>query len=173
MTCWLVKNITDFYVVWIIATRHQGLCQKIVTYLLSKAQTEAMWWPQVVTGANLSIEGSAIVCFSLPQLTHKDSILYHKAVKVTIDAPNFAKVFVDLIVCLQVVTNSGTFYPQNLSLLCYFLCIRRSPFYRKLTALPKGQIATSRVYLWVFVSSKLLSALSVCQLQTRWVAWIF
>ena len=44
------------------------------------------------------------------QSTHKNSILHYKAVKVTINIPNFAKVIVNVIVCLQVVTNSGALY---------------------------------------------------------------
>ena len=49
-----------------------------------------------------------------PRLTRKDSIPHHKAVKVTIDAPDFAEVIVNVIICLQVVTNSGAFYPLEL-----------------------------------------------------------
>ena len=51
------------------------------------------------------------------------------AVKVMIEAPNFAEVIVDVIVYLPVVANNNTLYPQNVLLLCYFLWIRRSPFY--------------------------------------------
>ena len=62
-----------------------------------------------------------MICFLLPQSTHKNSILYHKAVKVMINASNFAKIIVNVIVCLSVVTNSGALYTSlNLSLLFYF-----------------------------------------------------
>ena len=40
-----------------------------------------------------------MVCFSSLQLTHKDSILYYKTVKVTINTPNFAEVIFDVVVC--------------------------------------------------------------------------
>ena len=54
-----------------------------------------------------------MVRFSSPRLTHEDSILHYKAVKVTINAPGFAEVILDVVVrhhCLpgSVVTNSGS-----------------------------------------------------------------
>ena len=55
-------------------------------------------------------KATVMICFSSPQLTHKNSILHYKAVKVMINASNFAEVIVDVIVCLQVITNSSAFY---------------------------------------------------------------
>ena len=70
--------------------------------------------------------------FSSPRSTHEASILHHKAVKVTIDAPNFAEVIFDAVICHHgipgsVITDSRSlFSPWNLSLLCYFPDVRRN-----------------------------------------------
>ena len=46
-----------------------------------------------------------MVRFSPLQSTHKDSILYYKAVKVTIDVPEFVDVILDIVVCRQNLPN--------------------------------------------------------------------
>ena len=45
-------------------------------------------------------KATAMVCFSSLRLTREDSILHHKAVKVTINALDFAEVIINVIVCL-------------------------------------------------------------------------
>ena len=42
-------------------------------------------------------KAAAIVCFSLPQSTYKDSILHYKAVKIKINAFNIAKVILNIV----------------------------------------------------------------------------
>ena len=54
-----------------------------------------------------------MVRFSSPRSTHEDSILHYKAVKVTINAPDFAEVILDVVVSRHdfpgsVVTNRGS-----------------------------------------------------------------
>ena len=56
-------------------------------------------------------KAAAMVSFSSTRSTHKDSILQFKAVKVTIDTSSFAEAIVNVIISLQVVTNSGALYP--------------------------------------------------------------
>ena len=52
------------------------------------------------------------------QLTHKDSILHHKAVKVTIITPNFAEVIFNYSFPDLVVTNSIALYPIETCYCC-------------------------------------------------------
>lgn len=40
-----------------------------------------------------------MICFLSPKLTYKNSILHYKAIKVMINALNFAKVIFDIVVC--------------------------------------------------------------------------
>ena len=117
-----------------------------------------MWQPQIVTGADLSIEGfvhefeslrhsteclfppirnaAAMVCFSSPRLTHKDSILHYTF---TINAPNFAEVILNVVVCHHglpgsVVTNSSALYPLELIIVMLLSMHQTQPFYRVLSA---------------------------------------
>ena len=39
---------------------------------------------------------AAMVCFSLLQSTHEESIIYYKAVKITINTPKLAEVILDV-----------------------------------------------------------------------------
>ena len=61
-------------------------------------------------------KAAATIHISSLRSTHKDSILYYKSVKVTINTPSFAKVILDVVVCYHyllgmVVSDSGAFYP--------------------------------------------------------------
>ena len=95
---------------------------------------DLLWWSTKCLFLPIR-KATAMVRFSSPQLTHKNSILYYKAVKVTINIPNFAEVNLNVVVCCHnlldlllpietfsnificnrglldsVVTNSGTLY---------------------------------------------------------------
>ena len=97
-------------------------------------------------------QAAAMVRFSSPRSTHKDSILHYKAVKIMIDAPGFAEVILDVVVRHHsllgpVVTNSSTLYPLETCCRCVIfnaVFLRRSIC--KPAALPKGQIAASKAY---------------------------
>ena len=63
-------------------------------------------------------KAAAMVRFSSPRSTHKDSILHYKAVKVTINTPDFAEVIFDHGFLDSVVTNSGSLYPLGTCRCC-------------------------------------------------------
>ena len=182
------------------ASRHRDWLTKIVFYTTRQSRLRSM----TPTPRKPS---STYVTFKSPRRSTecqfppigKYSTLQYKAVKVTIDTPDFAEVISDVVICHHdlldsaiamealsgivvchhdlldsVVTNSNALYPLGTCHYCamfYALdAVLLSCPICKLAALPKGRIATSKAYLWVFVSSEPLSVLSVCQLQTRWVA---
>ena len=117
-----------------------------------------------------------MVYFSLLRSTHKNSILYYKAVKVTINASNLTKVIFDGVVYRHnlpdwllpkkiifnrfichhglldfVVTSSNALYPlKTCHCLDIFQILDKAillHFMCKLAALLKGQITFSRAYL--------------------------
>ena len=122
---------------------------------------------------------AVMVCFLSSQLTYKNSTLYYKAVKVTINVSDFAEVisnmvvyhhnfsnlaigiktFSDIVVCHHdfsglVYTNSGTLYPLG-TCHCYIMFYVLDTVFLlhpicKPIALPKSQIAANKAYSLTF-----------------------
>ena len=110
-------------------------------------------------------KATAMVRFLSPRPTHKDSILYYKVVKVTINAPKFTEVIVNLIVCLSVVIDSGALYRLGTCHCCAMFyeldAVLLSRSICKLAALPKSRMVAREAYLlsfcqfWAIVNFKL------------------
>lgn len=128
--CWLAKNITNHYDVWVVVMHHQGLCQNIVTLPFIKSLKRSYmanssyyqrWlvnrkiYPRVWLKDCLFLlieKAAAMIYISLSII---DLQGWYKSVKITINTPGFAKVIFDIIIyyhCFSslVVTNKGTFY---------------------------------------------------------------
>ena len=90
-------------------------------------------------------------------------MVLYKPVKVTINAPDFAEVILDVVKCHRnlpnsVVTGSDALpLPRNLSLLCYLLCIRRSPSTTRKNGPTERPISTMGAHSWILVNLESLS----------------
>ena len=90
-------------------------------------------------------------------------MVYYKLVKITFNAPEFAKVIIDMVVCHHrlpdlIVTNKSSFSTSKLwSSLWYFLEIKRklsNAFYPQTDSQIEQQNSTIKAYLRVFVNFK-------------------
>ena len=88
-------------------------------------------------------------------------MVYYKSMKITLNAPEVAKIIIDVIVCHHgrsdsIVTNRGSFFTSKFwSLLCYFLGIKRrfsTAFYPQTDGQTKQQNSTIGASLQVFVN---------------------
>ena len=88
-------------------------------------------------------------------------MVHYKPLKITIDAPGIAEVIIDIIVwhydlSNSMVTDRGSLFTSKfLSLLCYFLGIKRrlsTAFHPQTDGQTKRQNSNMEAYLWAFVN---------------------
>ena len=88
-------------------------------------------------------------------------MVYHKPVKIIINAPGHAVIIIDMVVCYHgfldsIVTNWGFFFISKFwLLLCYFFSIKRRlsiAFHLQTDGKTKNQNSTMETYLQAFVN---------------------